>query len=105
MTVGKVETIQLEQLALFKSLAVEQSLRLMRKDAELEEIRFLHRLKPFKLEVQLKLLVENGFDPTAEGLVEMERSIAAHMASTPAVGTRGKDLMRLIMGEIWPDAA
>lgn len=72
----------------------------IRLDADFEHVRFLHRLKPFKLEKQLGLLADHGFEPTADGLSAMERAVSAHMADLPSVGKRGKELHLLIMGDV-----
>lgn len=96
-----VEEMQREQLALFSSPEVQKSLRQMRLDADLEQVRFLHRFKPFKLHVQKSLLLKFGYDPSQNGLVKFERAIAVHMSSTPSVAAHGKDIMLTIMGDIW----
>ena len=75
----------------------------MRLDAELDQNRFLLRLKPLKAEVQMPLLREYGFDESAEGLAAMERAIAAHMAESPKVGARAKALLISLMGDIWDE--
>jgi hypothetical protein len=96
-----VEEIQTKQFELFNTPCVLRLLEKMRMDADLEQDRFLHRLKPFKAEVQHELLLEYGFEPNQEGLSAMERAIAAHMGECKKIGERGKALMIQIMGDIW----
>ena len=75
----------------------------MRLAAELDQGRFLLRLKPYKVEVQRGLLERRGFPPDAAGLAQMERAVAAHMADAPEVGKRAKALMIQLMGDIWDE--
>ena len=58
--------------------------------AELDQSRFLLRLRPLKLRVQGPLLEAHGFSPDADGLAAMERAVAAHMARSPEVAARAK---------------
>ena len=101
LSLETVESIQTEQLSLFSSAEVQKSLNRIRMDSDLEQDRFFYRLKPFKLEVQAELLKTHGFEPTEQGLASMERSVASHMGVSPEVGARGKELMTLIMGDVW----
>jgi hypothetical protein len=96
-----VEEIQEKQMSLFSSPSAKASLEKMQLEVGLEQDRFFHRLRPFKLQTQLGLLEEYGFPPTQAGLITMERAIAAHMVDHPEVGKRGKKLLQYIMGDIW----
>jgi hypothetical protein len=96
-----VEQIQAKQLEIFRSPEVYQKLGEIRMAADMEQIRFMHRIKPFKVEVQRELLKEYNFPDTEGGLAAMERAVAAHMADSNEVAMRAKDLMILIMGDIW----
>ena len=96
-----VKKIQSKQLDLFNALNVRQKLDEIRMAADMEQTRFMHRLKPFKVEVQRSLLKEYNFPETEAGLAAMERAIAAHMADSKEVAMCAKDLMIMIMGDIW----
>lgn len=96
-----VKQIQAKQLDLFRSPEVFQKLGEIRMAADMEQVRFMHRIKPFKVEVQRELLKEYNFPETETGLAVMERAIAAHMADSKEVAMRAKELMVLIMGDIW----
>lgn len=96
-----VEQIQSKQLELFSSPKVLRQLDEIRMAADMEQRRFFLRIKPFKVEVQRELLKEHNFPDTEEGLAAMERAVAAHMANSKEVAMRAKDLMLLIMGDIW----
>jgi len=96
-----VKEIQTKQLNLFNAPEVRQKLDEIRLAADMEQIRFMHRLKPFKVDVQRELLKEYNFPETETGLAAMERAIAAHMADCKEVAMCAKDLMLLIMGDIW----
>lgn len=96
-----VKEIQSKQLDLFNALDVRQKLDEIRMAADMEQTRFMHRLKPFKVEVQRELLKEYNFPETEAGLAAMERAIAAHMADSKEVAMCAKDLMVMIMGDIW----
>lgn len=103
LSLASVTEIQQKQAELFADPAVVAKLNQMRLDAELDQNRFLLRLKPLKAEVQMPLLREYGFDESAEGLAAMERAIAAHMAESPKVGARAKALLISLMGDIWDE--
>ena len=75
----------------------------MRLAAELDQSRFLLRLRPLKLRVQGPLLEAHGFSPDADGLAAMERAVAAHMARSPEVAARAKALLIALMGDIWDE--
>jgi hypothetical protein len=96
-----VEQIQAKQLEIFRSPEVFQKLGEIRMAADMEQIRFMHRIKPFKVEVQRELLQEYNFPETEAGMAAMERAVAAHMANSKEVAMRAKELMILIMGDIW----
>lgn len=95
-----IDIIQRKQFELFSSPDVQASLEVIRFEADLEESRFLHRLLPFKVQIQSNLLEEFGFPPTEVGLKAMERAIAAHMDNRE-VCARSKELMITIMGDVW----
>ena len=103
LALSEVEEIQKEQAALFSAGPVAEELDKMRLAAELDQGRFLLRLKPYKVEVQRGLLERRGFPPDAAGLAQMERAVAAHMADAPEVGKRAKALMIQLMGDIWDE--
>jgi hypothetical protein len=106
LTLAQVAHVQQAQHALFSSPRALAQLEAMRFASELHEVRFLHRLKPFKLDLQKQLLGEHGFEQTDAGLREMERAVARHMLpANPEVGRRAKALMCLIMGDIWEESA
>jgi hypothetical protein len=97
-----VSAIQAEQFEIFSSPEVLTELEKLRFDSDYEEQRFLYRLKPFKLKLQVALLEKYHFAPSAEGLTKMERAIAHHITATqPQVGEECKKLMILVMGDIW----
>mmetsp|Transcript_1019 Transcript_1019/g.2186 ORF Transcript_1019/g.2186 Transcript_1019/m.2186 type:complete len:349 (-) Transcript_1019:84-1130(-) len=106
LDLAEVKEIQDAQRTLFASPTASAQLEAMRFQSELHEVRFLHRLKPFKLELQRGLLAKHGFEPTEVGLREMERAVARRiLPATPEVGKRAKALMCLIMGDIWDESA
>jgi len=103
LSLTEVREIQVQQQALFSEATVQARLNEMRLAADFEEVRFLHRVQPLKLEVQLPLLKRYGFAETPQGMRDMERAVAAYMADQPDVGQAAKQVALLVMGDIWPE--
>ena len=51
------------------------------------------------------LLAEYGFSCDAAGLRLLDRAVYAHMTDAPEVGARAKALAKLVMGDVWDEAA
>lgn len=103
MDIEVVEEIQRRQFEIFASPEVQQKLNELRRDADFQEVRFLHKLKSCKVSFQEALLDDFGFSRDEVGMKELESGIAQHMAASKEVATRMKKLAQLVMGDIWDD--